>query len=378
MADIRIVHLPSDVGGNPQGISREMNRVGLVSETWVHSQSGLSYPVDKVIYGSSRSIFMQQIKTLLSLRYIFQFDVVFYNNGSTLFRRCPSNVDQGGRLKRAFWNLYDGYASIMQWFELSALKLLGKPVLLQYQGSDARQGDRFLQYQHPSEQDRAWLDCYDRYSDHCKRKQISRMARYCTKIYSLNPDLMHVLPPSAEFLPYSHLSLEEWKPHYTQMEQRPLKIAHAPTNRKIKGTDYIFAAVEQLKSEGFDFEFVLIEGVSNQDAMKRYQEVDLLIDQLHVGWYGGLAVEMMALGKPVMAYIREADLKFIPQQMRDEIPVINVTPESIADELKHILRMDRQSLLALARQSRNYVEQWHNPEKVVTRIQRDMDQAIAA
>jgi hypothetical protein len=41
---------------------------------------------------------------------------------------------------------------------------------------------------------------------------------------------------------------------------------------------------------------------------------------LFAGWYGGLAVELMALGKPVLAYIREEDLSFVDPQMRYELP----------------------------------------------------------
>ena len=63
--------------------------------------------------------------------------------------------------------------------------------------------------------------------------------------------------------------------------------------------------------------------LSNKEARKRYETADILIDQLLAGWYGGLAVELMALGKPVICYIREDDLKYIPKEMRDELPIIN-------------------------------------------------------
>jgi len=46
------------------------------------------------------------------------------------------------------------------------------------------------------------------------------------------------------------------------------------------------------------------------------ETADLLVDQLLTGWYGAVAVEMMALGKPVVCYLREDDLKFIDSRMR--------------------------------------------------------------
>ena len=77
-----------------------------------------------------------------------------------------------------------------------------------------------------------------------------------------------------------------------------------------------------------DFEFILIEGLSHSEARHLYQTADLLVDQLFVGWYGGLAVECMALGKPVICYIREEDLAFLPAQMRQDLPIINATAQN--------------------------------------------------
>ena len=128
--------------------------------------------------------------------------------------------------------------------------------------------------------------------DVLKRQQIRLLDRLCHKIYALNPDLLHVLPARAEFLPYSHIALEEWAPVYTQLEDRPLRIAHAPTNRAVKGTALILDAVAALKESGYCFEFVLVEGLSHQEAKEAYQTVDVFIDQVFAGWYGGAAVEL--------------------------------------------------------------------------------------
>ena len=86
------------------------------------------------------------------------------------------------------------------------------------------------------------------------------------------------------------------------MEKRPLRIGHAPTHRLVKGTDVIIRSINLLKKK-YDFEFILIEGLKNIEAKNQYKKIDVLIDQLFHGWYGGLAVEAMALGKPVISYI---------------------------------------------------------------------------
>ena len=62
------------------------------------------------------------------------------------------------------------------------------------------------------------------------------------------------------------------------------------------------------------------------EAMKLYAQADLVIDQLLAGWYGGFAVETMAMGKPVVCYIRAEDLQFVPPAMVAELPLIPARP----------------------------------------------------
>lgn len=142
------------------------------------------------------------------------------------------------------------------------------------------------------------------------------------------------------------------------------------------GHDQIVEAAENLRKAGYDFEFMLIEGLSHREAKEKYAAIDVLIDQLYAGWYGGLAVEVMALGKPVLVYIREGDLGFIPEEMRKDMPFIQVTPATIEAGMKQVLEMPREKLLALAHRSRAYVERWHDPMKIAKRIKSDMEMAM--
>ena len=106
---------------------------------------------------------------------------------------------------------------------------------------------------------------------------------------------------------------------------------------EVKGTDAILAAVDALKAEGHDVEFVLIEKIPHDKVRAIYASADILIDQVHVGWYGGLAVELMALGKPVVAYIRRDDLQFIPRAMAEELPVVSADPATLRNVLRPLV-----------------------------------------
>lgn len=374
---MKVLHLPGSVGGNPQGISRSLNFLGINSESWALRSNYFQYQVDKIISTASDNFIKIEIKRLLALRYVFLYDVIFYNFGSTLFSPIvsgPKGINLF--LKKILLYIYVPYSLLMQRVELSLLRLMGRVIFIQYQGDDARQGDYCAANFAITAVNQVGGAYYTPASDALKRKQIALLDKYCHKIYALNPDLLHVLPKRAEFLPYSHVKISEWSPVYSQLEDRPLRIGHAPSHRGVKGTELIVSAIERLRDKGYRFDFEIIEGLSNDEAIERYKSIDVLVDQLFIGWYGGLAVECMALGKPVLAYIREDDLVFIPHQMKTDLPVINVTPDAIEKCLQQVLEMPKQDLYFLAKRCRSYVELWHDPVSIARRIKEDMENVI--
>jgi glycosyltransferase involved in cell wall biosynthesis len=137
--------------------------------------------------------------------------------------------------------------------------------------------------------------------------------------------------------------------------------------------------VQRLQAQdGLDFEFHLVEGLSHDHAERLYRRADLLVDQVLVGWYGGLAVEFMALGKPVVCYLREEDLRFIPAQMRRDMPIIQSTPATLYAVLKEWLTTRRERLQEVGQRSRAYVEQWHDPRKIAAHLKGEYEAILAA
>ena len=143
--------------------------------------------------------------------------------------------------------------------------------------------------------------------------------------------------------------------------ERP-KIVHAPSDPKVKGTAEILAALEQL-SDRHDFELVLIQNLTHEEAMAEYLSADLAIDQILAGWYGGLAVELMALGKPVACYVREEDFQFVPPELVDDLPILRIRPESLEQDLDDLFQR-RTEWIAWGQASRAFVEKWHDPRKI--------------
>jgi len=371
----KILHLPSTVGGNPQAISEQMKIMGIRSQSWAISANplGLGKESDRFIYHESENFIIKEIKKLICLRYVFLFDIVFFNFGSSLYTPFPRyryEREKGLNYVR-LW-IYSYYRKYMQIIELKLIKYFKLKVYVQYQGTDARLKDyckknfRVMLPEYRTEYSKN-----DFLRDKTKKHQIKILEEISESIFSLNPDLMHTLPPKTMFLPYCHVDLKYWCPRKDKGggSRGILRIGHAPSNRRVKGTQEILDVIKQLKINFEDrFEFVLIENVDHEDAMRLYDSIDILIDQIYVGWYGGLAVEVMALGKPVLCYIRESDLRFIPQEMAQDLPVINVDSNTLLTVLSSMIEMPREQLLELGRRSRSYVEKWHCPTKVVQQL----------
>jgi glycosyltransferase involved in cell wall biosynthesis len=275
------------------------------------------------------------------LRSLRGFDVVHFNFGSTLL---PPAHPEASFLGRLYGSLVGG----------RDLQLLPKrtAVFVTYQGDDARQARERFATLPPG--------YYDPAVDAAKRRSIARLARRADGVYALNPDLLEVLPPSATFLPYASVDLRTWTPVDAKRAKLPV-VVHAPTDRGVKGTEHLVRAVDTLRSEGLAIDLVLVEGLSREQARAVYERADIIVDQLLTGWYGGLAVEGMALGKPVVAHIADEDLEHVPPDLSRELPVVRATTETIATVLRELLSSRREQLPDIGLRGRAFVERWHDP-----------------
>jgi glycosyltransferase involved in cell wall biosynthesis len=345
-ATLRVLHCPDVVGGHAPELARAERALGLQSRSVALQASAYGYAVDETLTGPDAGrIAREMARWRLLVRALRDFDVVHFNFGSTIF--APRG------------------------FDLPLIARAGKRIFVTYQGDDARQGDYCRAHFPVHFAHDVAPGYYTPQSDARKRRSIAAMGARASGVYALNPDLLHVLPRGASFLPYANVDPSEWRPS-PKAPGGTLKIVHAPSHRGVKGTRYLVEAVERLKREGRSLELVLVENLRRDEARRIYENADLVVDQLLAGWYGGLAVEAMALGKPVVSYLREADLGFIPQPMREEMPIVRAEPGTIYDVLR---ALDPAMLPQLGRRARAYVERWHDPRKVAARTIEDYRRA---
>ena len=371
---LRVLHCPGSVGGHPSGLVRAERDRGLDSRLVVVDPPPPGYEVDEVLGSAGRSRLGRELRRWRwVLRAARDFDVVHFNFGTSLAPSyVPVEPPEGASLLRR--SLRHAYAKPLELKDLPYLRRHGVPVVVTFQGGDARQADfcrRTFEYTYVTEVGPGYdSDAYDAR----RRWKISVFDRYAAHIYALNPDLLWVLPARARFLPYASVDPRDWVPAARPGGKVPV-LVHAPTDRVVKGTRFLSEAVARLEREGVALEYVQVEGAPRAEARAALERADLVVDQLLAGWYGGVAVEAMALAKPVVCYIRDGDLRFLPPDMRRELPVINATPSNMYEVLKEWLTTRRGDLGARGLRSRAFVERWHDPLRIAEGIKRDYELA---
>jgi glycosyltransferase involved in cell wall biosynthesis len=163
----------------------------------------------------------------------------------------------------------------------------------------------------------------------------------------------HVVPPG--------LDLAEYAPAPPSERDRPVVI-HAPSSRRRKGTEHVIAACE-----GLDVELDLVEGLRHDEARRRYERADIVVDQLNAGWYGILALEAMALGKPVLSYLRDEPVHQTERELGVEVPIVRVTKETLRERIAE-LAASVDERLRIGALSRSYVERVHDADKGADRM----------
>lgn len=198
-------------------------------------------------------------------------------------------------------------------------------------------------------------------------KNVSKVAR---AIFSMG-DMIEYTPGSINdlfFWPVDihTLSSKFVVPYYPNPNNgRPLRIVHAPNHRAFKGSDFLIQAVSELNNEGHNIELVLVENIPNHEALKLYKTADLIFDQCLIGFHGYFALEAMALGKPVMCFIRDAKKYLLDYE---ECPLINVEPLTLKNKILDFATTKRPDLQNIGIASRQYIEKHYSVESFSKRL----------
>ena len=212
-----------------------------------------------------------------------------------------------------------GYRDLVMWSGI-----MGKPVILHHHGSEIRNKD------------------YPKFAN--------QLVKYR---YVSTPDLLEFVP-DAEWLP-NPTNLKNLKYSETNISG-PLRIMHAPTNRDVKNTAAIEAAISKVKNDGLNVQFTLVENIKHSDLISQISKHDLIIDWLNpkLGIYGVFSIESMALGRTVICSLNDSLYE------KFNLPIISINPDNLADKITELYN-NRNILLEIGKASHNFVHKHHNP-----------------
>ncbi len=233
--------------------------------------------------------------------------------------------------KTDVFHFYFGWTLVPRKLQWPILKATGRKSVLHFLGSDIR-GKTPEQLRYARGADARIVGSYD-------------ALRWV-------PDA-HVVPPG--------LDLREYEPAPLLDRDRPV-VLHAPSSRRRKGTEHVVAACA-----GLDVELDIVEGLRHDEARRRYERADIVVDQLNAGWYGIFALEAMALGKPVLSYLRREAVEETEHALGLDVPIVPVTKENLREQIAGLASSGERRRQAGAA-SRAYVERVHDADKGADRL----------
>ena len=225
----------------------------------------------------------------------------------------------------------------------------GVPMLISFGGGDAR----------IVEQARARNPYFYREADPARdekiRAYLKSVSRYI-RFVATDCEMVEYVAPYFEkvFIFRQPLDLRRIEFNAPNVDRAPVFL-HVPTEPKVKGTEEIAAAFEQLRREGHAFEFKQMRRLTQTEFYRELAACDVYVDELRCGSYGVSAVEAMASGKPTVTYIRPDLVREYPP----ELPLVNANPDTITSVLRQLI-CEPKWRGDLAVQSRRFVEKYHD------------------
>jgi glycosyltransferase involved in cell wall biosynthesis len=268
------------------------------------------------------------------------------------------------------WNRSLIYRRQNEWFnglDLPFLRHAGARLAYRFTGYELRRKSLELEL-NPFSPFRYGFD--SGFAEDDQKRYLDSIAPYVDAFVVQDPEMQCFLP-RARVIPRA-LDLERFSVVEAEPKQRPL-VVHAPTNRLLKGSDAVVKAVQALQAQGVEFYFRLIEGMSYEKAVDLYRQADIVVDQLLIGWYGVVAIEAMAMGKTVIAYIRDD----LTGYFRNEMPLLNANPKTIEAVLRDAVK-DRELRQQLGQSARAFVERVHDSRIVARSVIELYEEMLAA
>jgi len=194
-------------------------------------------------------------------------------------------------------------------------------------------------------------------------KKLPPLHRLSDARFVHSPQLLSFVP-DAYFVPIA-IDLTIWRPSPRIREEnssREITILHGPSDIYVKGSKSVIKAVKRLKSEGYTIRLIQPRNVRHRDMISLFNQADIVVDQLLLGWYGAFSVEAMAMEKPVCVYVREEWESYLPST-----PYLNSNVKNITENLRTLVE-DEALRRDLGVEGREFCKKFHDSMRVTKQI----------
>ncbi len=335
LKEARILFAPHEIGGQMQLMVEELRRRGYYATSATYSQEWFGHVNDVHLNVGTRGGLRKHLRLLLFTFWAAsQYDIFHFFWGSSLYgiRRFPH-------------------------LDLPWLRRLGKKIFVHFRGLDLVDL-AYFDYLRSCSAGKNVLEPQMSRPDQLRSLALWR--KHAHRLLVSEPDLLQVAPDAV--MVQQAIDTDYW-----QVSNQPtagatdgiIRVAHAPSLRRKKGTEFVEQSVGELKAEGLPVELVLIEKVPFHEVKDLYLKCDVGVDQVLYGWYGKVSIELMALGRPVVCYI---DPRWL--QCRGDMPIVSARPVELTQKLRELvlsanLRHD------LGGAGRAYVEKYHDVKAII-------------
>ncbi len=259
------------------------------------------------------------------------------------------------------------------WPTLALARRLNIPRLVEWQGSDIRNPEIELAenpyYAAAFRQGYEYRQVESAAASRQRQAHFARARFACATPVGMRQYIEPDLFPHPYLVP-QRIVLPDYRPSYPDPQQAVPVIVHSPSAPVAKGTSAVLAALEALRPR-YRFTFHLVEGRPRTEALALMAQADIILDQFVLGDRGMVALEAMALGKPVVCYVKPS----LAADYADE-PLVNASPDTLADALAELISSP--SLRhELGRRGRAHMDQHYQPADLAAALNRTYQAVIA-
>lgn len=166
------------------------------------------------------------------------------------------------------------------------------------------------------------------------------------------PDMLDFVP-GATWLP-NVVRHDAFDPGAPLLSGRLPVVLHAPSSALMKGSDVVDDVLGALHKDGV-IEYRRLKDVPPSVVADHVRAADLVVDQVHLGNIGVLALEAMACGRVVLGHA----IASVLARYEEEVPLVVIDPTTLRDRLLALLA-DTDEVHALGKAGPEFVRRHHD------------------